>query len=515
MSPDVLALLPFWLPYAPPLLSVGCSLVAAFILGQLSFSLGFRAFLKAGTVHWTEKARLSWGGRSIFGTFIFVLPILLGLVVAFATGRVSVVPGWLNGMLAGLTWVVVSFYFARKIGLLLGFPAVPLGNDIRSFVAGFYRLILVIGLLGLVLYLANRAIRGEVWLGLVALGLAPFLVRRELLLFGRPFGLLSPPDARLQGVVDRAAQKVGIRPTSVDVLESNAPNAFALLFSNAILVTRRLLEIMDDTLLETIIAHELGHLQESRWVRLRRLAPLTAILVGGLILLNIPSDYLLEAYVIFVLVLAGIVVVNRRLGRAMETQADHAAMEASQALQYATALEVLYRENLIPAHQKGGIHPSLYDRMVTAGCTPDWPRPALPDLGGMWAMLGIYATILVVGAFSHVMAWTFLEGQSLYVFNLVEGHQEAWTLGQLASTVEDANDAVVLYREAEAIAYDDPFFSAAYGITLANVGRCAEAQEAVRRADVRLKAWEEPGAWNWVEDAVVTAHQAADQCVPL
>lgn len=510
MSPDVLAILPFWLPYAPPLLAVGGSLLVAFIIGKISLFFGFRALHKAEPAHWTEKARLTWGGRSALGTFILVMPILVGLGTGLATGHVSVVPGWLNGMLAGLSWMSVAFYLGRQSGRRFGATEAPLAKDIHGFIASIYRTILILGLMGLVLYLANRAIQGEWWLGLVALGLAPLLIRRELLLFGRPFGLLSRPDARLQEVVARAAQKVGLTPTAVDVLESANPNAFALLFSNSIMVTRRLLEILDDALLETIIAHELGHLRESRWVRLRRLAPMSVILVGILTVLNTPSDYRIAVYLAFVVLLAVIVSLNHNLVRAMEVQADHAAMEASQELLYATALEKIHEENLIPGHQRGGVHPSLYDRMVKAGRTPDWPRPALPVFGGMWAMLGIYAMTLIAAVFAHVMAWTFLEGQDLYVFNLLEGRTEAWTLSKMASIVESMNDALVLYREAETLDEHNPYFSSIYAFSLADMGYCEEAKAAVSRADVRLKSWEGQDMENWV----VAAHQAVDRCVP-
>jgi hypothetical protein len=47
---------------------------------------------------------------------------------------------------------------------------------------------------------------------------------------------------------------------------------------------------------------------------------------------------------------------------------------------YACALEKLYRENQSPAvnASKRATHPHLYDRMIAAGITPDFPRPARP-----------------------------------------------------------------------------------------------------------------------------------------
>jgi len=47
---------------------------------------------------------------------------------------------------------------------------------------------------------------------------------------------------------------------------------------------------------------------------------------------------------------------------------------------YAPALEKLYRENQLPAVNINDrqTHPHLYDRMLAAGITPNYPRPGRP-----------------------------------------------------------------------------------------------------------------------------------------
>ena len=47
---------------------------------------------------------------------------------------------------------------------------------------------------------------------------------------------------------------------------------------------------------------------------------------------------------------------------------------------YARALTRLYEDNLSPAvnAKKMATHPHLYDRLLAAGVTPDFPRPAAP-----------------------------------------------------------------------------------------------------------------------------------------
>lgn len=506
MSPAVLALLPGWLPLAATLLPLLLSLLGAVILGRLSFYVCFRKF--PTEAHWTERARMAWGGRRAAGTALLVMPILMGMVVAFNTGSVSIVPGWLNGTLAGLVWAGVAFADSRRLGRLLGFPAVPVLVDLRRTLASFYRILLVLGLLALILYLGNRGLRGEFWLGLVALALTPLLVRRELYLVGRPLRFLGRPDERLLRVVASAAQKVGHTPSAVDVLEVGVPNAFALLFSNAILVTRRLPEVLDDAGLEAVIAHELGHLSESRTARLLRLVPLTVILVGVLAVLQTSSDHLLLAYLLFILALLGAVFLSRKLGRRLEQRADAVAHEATP--EYALALETIYRENLLPAHVVGGTHPSLYDRMVASGVTPEWPRPALPTSGALRAMVLLYLLVPVATMFLSALLWGVLDRGPLSWFNLVTGHDEAWALSEMGMDAFEAGrpeDARMLYGEAERMEPEVAWYPANLALVEAGLGHCAAAQEAAGRAQARVRPDDE-----WQRTTVQSAVDAAAEC---
>jgi hypothetical protein len=53
---------------------------------------------------------------------------------------------------------------------------------------------------------------------------------------------------------------------------------------------------------------------------------------------------------------------------------------------YARALAKLYQANEMPAvmPRKRMAHPHLYDRMLVAGVTPDFPRPDRPARWGTW-----------------------------------------------------------------------------------------------------------------------------------
>jgi hypothetical protein len=66
-------------------------------------------------------------------------------------------------------------------------------------------------------------------------------------------------------------------------------------------------------------------------------------------------------------------------------------------------LEKIYQANQLPAVMRGNnmVHPHLYDRMLAAGVTPDYPRPQPP---GRMAWPG-WAVLLIPCA---LFAWMML-----------------------------------------------------------------------------------------------------------
>src|SRR6266536_4390383 len=69
----------------------------------------------------------------------------------------------------------------------------------------------------------------------------------------------------------------------------------------------------------------------------------------------------------------------RRFSHKMEIRADRIAQSNEPDTgTYARALLRLYEDNLVPAvdAKDRATHPHLYDRLLAAGATPDFPRPA-------------------------------------------------------------------------------------------------------------------------------------------
>jgi hypothetical protein len=147
-------------------------------------------------------------------------------------------------------------------------------------------------------------------------------------------------------------------------------------------VTERALETLDDAELGVVLAHEVAHVAEPRavaWARaiaplaLTPLVLLRPLLAGGRFL----APFALLFGIVAVLFAA------RALARRMELRADRAGKHAEvEPGAYARALARLYEANAVPAVMPGRAraHPHLYDRLVHAGVTPDWPRPAPPSL---------------------------------------------------------------------------------------------------------------------------------------
>ena len=96
---------------------------------------------------------------------------------------------------------------------------------------------------------------------------------------------------------------------------------------------------------------------------------------------------------------ASVVIENIRVARRMETRADKIAAEnVADPAVYARALERLYQTNQMPAvmpKRSAKIHPDLYDRMVAAGVTPDYPRPKAAK-GQCWTSYLVFASMVLI-----------------------------------------------------------------------------------------------------------------------
>ncbi|MCP4872225.1 MAG: M48 family metalloprotease [Proteobacteria bacterium] len=175
------------------------------------------------------------------------------------------------------------------------------------------------------------------------------------------------------------------------MIEWEYANALALSMAGRVAVTRGAIDALDREQLGSVIDHELGHLAEPRHTRRVRLARLTVVIpfvaLGPIV--DTFGLWGLGLTFVGVILMSGIA---RRVGRSME---EHANGHSEDPEVYTRALEAIYRANDAPGILGTGVHPNLYDRMIAAGVTPDWPRPLPPS---RWRpRLAMVAALLIAG----------------------------------------------------------------------------------------------------------------------
>ena len=198
----------------------------------------------------------------------------------------------------------------------------------------------------------------------------------------RATGLLVPAPPGLDARVRALAESRGIRLREVAVLRARGANAFAFPLGPSIVMTERLLEILEPGEQDAVALHELGHLLESRMALAARILYPTLPLA----LLLVPATVNTASPLGGVAILAFFYLALRlfaRFSRHAEAHADAHAAEGDDedSVAYAHALLEIHRDRLIPAvtgNANAATHPDLYDRLVAVGHRPDFARPEPP-----------------------------------------------------------------------------------------------------------------------------------------
>lgn len=348
---------------------------AAAGLVSLANWLGLIAWRRNREAHWTERARLLWPARIAAGTNIFLVPVIVHFSHRLLAAKAS--DWWLaEGFAALMGGLLGTFPFDREV-----FPQLSFRAWRRQACLGWgLRIGLWVGLVAAILLMPNEA--GWLMLAIAASYLAFHLsLQWGLMLFLlRRIGFLVPANERLRRLVGEVSDRMSIPVPGVWSFGGVQALAFAMPTTRELLFSERLMEISSDEELAAICSHELGHLTESK-------ATLAGRVVGSLsfyplIFLN-PAANLLPPFGVF-LPLIGMMVISRFaawLSQKMEKRADTLAIsQQAEEGMYARALEKIYRENHLPAVNptSRGTHPHLFDRMLAAGITPDYPRPKPP-----------------------------------------------------------------------------------------------------------------------------------------
>ncbi len=459
---------------------------------------------------WTEKARLAWSGRRLGRVSVFIVVISLLIAAGRDGSRVDLITPALTNLLvvvaalAGLTQARLAWGRRSNPSWALT-PRAAQGACFLSLSLVAPLILVEFVLFRLMPDRWNSRAIAVIAGGTLAVGAyigwgSSFLKRR--------LGIIRPAADRLRTIVARVAERFDYRPRAIEQVALPMANAFAFVLTGRIGVTDAALAILDDDELAAVCVHELTHLAEPLRVRAMRLSfgfllgfvltipwavrPMIReglepdiawpVLVFGPLLAVIASTLYLKSY--------------NRLVRRMEVLADARVHQFEAAPgTYARALEKIYEANLVPVVLGGKrqTHPELYDRMVSAGAPPSYPRPAAPPrgpyfLGLLVVIVGMILGSVGLGLIARRIPCDMLDPQSaaLWTSGALGGtFYETCTLGKTCHERGDWSRAMELYRAAAELDPSRAFGPAMAAGILAQRRRCMEAdaplQEALRR----------------------------------
>lgn len=354
---------------------------------------------RSAGMHWTERARRLWTARkSTFLVFFaaFALAVFVGRVLFEWEGSWAFLP---TAMLLGTFALYPSarevepryryLPWLKEQAGVMAVKGVPLLVAIYLMGTMPKELESTDGWIFLTLFLTSAFLVSGIWLPLVS-------SRCE------EGHRLAEMQQRLDRIAAEASTVGGVVPRYVWLADTPVANAIAFPLNQAVVFTTRAMEILDDEECRAVMLHEYSHLREPFLMGLLRVVSSVSYLV---IVFVRPVIYAWGATGLMGLVF-GYLLFQRFAGkmmRHMEHQADSMATgPEGDSPVYARALEKLHEANQLPAVMPGNrmVHPHLYDRMLAAGLTPEYPRPAAPSgwSGVSLICLGI-AFAAIVGLF--------------------------------------------------------------------------------------------------------------------
>lgn len=341
----------------------------------LAFALNWLALIpwrRSRGAHWTEQARLLYPVRAGARSNLWVIP----LVIAFG--------GLLYQPETPTLWVFAGV--AAAVGALAGtlpmdretIPRIPFPDLARQSALFFLmRLLFWLVFAGATIAMPDKFNAKAMVLGVFVLSLWILWAWGGFVRVGRILGLFQPAPRHLSEIVAVASARINVPARGAFMARIPMAQAAAFPMTGELMFTQRLLEILKEDEVAAVCAHELGHLTERSCVRWGRM--IQAMWFFPYVFLK-PILAGLGALSLFALPIASVCVSRGflRISRKMELRADQMAVKnEGDEKTYARALLRLYEDNLAPAalEKKSGTHPDLYDRLLAAGMTPDFPRP--------------------------------------------------------------------------------------------------------------------------------------------
>lgn len=321
--------------------------------------------------HWTQKARILFTARMDASSLVIIFPVtivIISLLPRFSSHEVT--PKTLK-----LLWFcTISLFVCITVSakILRRYHTTPPMSTVKSMCSSLFLLYPNLTVALIFIAISPFVSKSFLWLWLISFAAVTWLALTKW----------SLPLAKWCGVLTPAPQLQTMIPDNsiaTYFFYHKTASAFALIFSNAICVSEKLYGLLDDKQMRSIMAHEYQHHQKHNKIARAFICSPAFILVGGY---KIFSLHNIKLYWIIPLIflLATIKNAAMKIFLREEKEIDDFVSKAMDNKAYAQALEAMYKENLVPAVMaKNTTHPHLYDRMLDAGVTPDFPRPQPPE----------------------------------------------------------------------------------------------------------------------------------------
>lgn len=356
-------------------------LIGAYLLAAgvtfVANSLALARWRRNKDKHWSEQARLAYPVIVAARSNLLTVPGIL-LLLVFMVWPDSI-PLWLfTGVAAVLGGYAGTFPLDREL-----FPRISLHEWLRQAAIGILlRFLVWFVFLGAAILMPDEFNLLALTVGCGVVGLWMIWARGGFVWLGRMLGLFQPAPERLRKIVADTSARMNVPFREVWLMRSPTAQAFAMPGPRKLLFTERLMELFSDDEVAAVCAHELAHLTESKADRYSRSVQMLAFLPW--IYFNPLTHALGPTFGFFafyglLFTTIGVPRIYRKISRKLESRADEMAKaNEGDAGTYARALAKLYADNLIPAvmAKSRATHPHLYDRLLAAGVTPDFPRPA-------------------------------------------------------------------------------------------------------------------------------------------
>jgi Zn-dependent protease with chaperone function len=399
-------LLPGWVGWLGPAIVLGISLVVLLIMPGLGLVLVRRRLVPG--LHWTQRAAAATEARTMLMLGGLLVPGVSYAWVAYYNGPFSLVPDLvLMGCVALLSFVIVATMAWWFMSGPLRQPLPGLARYYGLVVRNWWPLVALVAIAAL----APGTLFTPWMIPWSALAIAA-LGLRYLADVWTWAGVAWPADSRVAAAVASAADRMGATPPRTVILETHAANALAVPVRNLIIMTKRLVDELDDSELEAVALHEIAHLNERPGVTRRRELGMLVFL-PFLALKPLAGTGIVALAVAFAAVV-GVRLYLRGMDAAEEGRADEEAIELSHRSEsLGSGLLKMHESALIPAYVRRAPHGPLHDRLVLSGLTPDFsPITTSPSMRRLKAAMVLALTVTVAAVFAPWFAVDIWDGET-------------------------------------------------------------------------------------------------------